>query len=467
MLWFALGLIAAEIAVKTLPSSPKIEWSQTARFDDGTLNLLKQMPPLEMTEMSPPTGRSLIIDVGTSYQEILGFGGAFTEASALNWRKLSEADQEEVIRRYFASPAEGGLGYTLGRVPINSCDFGPGDWRRTYSFDNVSGDVNLEHFDDNVSHDVESGIIPMIRAAQRAIEATGAKLTLFASPWSPPHWMKVPVDGTQSMLATAKPNGLLPAMQRPWAKYFSRFISACAHVISSNRDCLCQTYTGHKPTPTLAKPTLGTAPTAHPARLGAHASTDRRHGINIWGVTIQNEPEAGDVGWEKCLWTPEFQSRFVKEHLGPVLAAEQPGTKIIGFDHNKDHVVEWARGLYKDPDARTYFDGIGVHWYGGLNVHNLDNTHAVAPEKFILATEACNCPGVIHQDNLVEWWQRAEHIGMDILQDLLHWTTGWTDWNLILDPTGGPNHLGNRCDANLIADPTRSQGRGAIIVQVQ
>ena len=45
---------------------------------------------------------------------------------------------------------------------------------------------------------------------------------------------------------------------------------------------------------------------------------------------------------------------------------------------------------------------------------------------------------------------------MDILQDLLHWTTGWTDWNLILDPTGGPNHLGNRCDANLIADPDDS-----------
>ena len=91
--------------------------------------------------------------------------------------------------------------------------------------------------------------------------------------------------------------------------------------------------------------------------------------------------------------------------------------------------------------------------------------HAVAPEKFLLATEACNCPGVIYEEAPLEWWQRAEHLGMDILQDLLHWCTGWVDWNLILDPTGGPNHLGNRCDANLIADPTKSKGRGSVIVQ--
>ena len=155
----------------------------------------------------------------------------------------------------------------------------------------------------------------------------------------------------------------------------------------------------------------------------------------------------------------------MRDHLGPVLRAEQPGVKIIGFDHNKDHVVDWAKGLYADPAAAQYFDGIGVHWYGGLNVHNLNNAHAVAPHKFLLATEACNCPGVVYRAQTTEWWQRAEHIGMDILEDLLHWTTGWTDWNLILDTTGGPNHLGNRCDANLIADPKNKMGYGTIVMQ--
>ena len=89
------------------------------------------------------------------------------------------------------------MGYTVGRVPINSCDFGPGEWWRYYNFDDVAGDVSLAHFDDSVSHDVESGMIPMIKAAQTAIESAGGKLALFASPWSPPGWMKLPVKGVR------------------------------------------------------------------------------------------------------------------------------------------------------------------------------------------------------------------------------------------------------------------------------
>jgi glucosylceramidase len=108
--------------------------------------------------------------------------------------------------------------------------------------------------------------------------------------------MKLPINGVRSMLSTAKPNGLDPEMQRPYANYFSRFISAY-----------------------------------------------KKHGIDIWGVTVQNEAEAGDVGWEKCLWTPEFQAQFVKKHLCPVLRADHPGTKIIGFDHNKDHGMHACR----------------------------------------------------------------------------------------------------------------------------
>ena len=69
------------------------------------------------------------------------------------------------------------------------------------------------------------------------------------------------------------------------------------------------------------------------------------------------------------------------------------------------------------------------------------------------------------QDLEVEWWGRAEHLGMDILEDLLHWCTGWVDWNLILDTTGGPNHLGNRCDANIIADPKNKKGHGTLVMQ--
>ena len=218
----------AALAVPGIAAIKPVEWEQTAFRAGGKHDLLKSMPPLTLTA-SPevPEKKALVIDRSEIFQEITGFGGAFTEAAAGNWRTLTESDQAEVIKRYFASPEEGGLGYTVGRVPINSCDFGPGEWWRTYSFDDVDGDVSLAHFDTTVSHDVSSGIIPMIQAAQAAIKGAGrGELTLFASPWSPPHWMKLPVADAwnashlvRSMLRTALPNGLDPTMQRPCAAY--------------------------------------------------------------------------------------------------------------------------------------------------------------------------------------------------------------------------------------------------------
>ena len=399
---------------------------QTARFKDGSTNLLKDMPALEMESMEAlPNEKTLEIDTSKTYQEILGFGGAFTEASAINWQLLSAEQQKEVIRLYFADPKDGGHGYTLGRVPMNSCDFSPA----SYSFDDVTADVDLDHFDHSVAHDVEVGMIPMMQQAQDLVQKRGLELNIYASPWSPPAWMKLPVGGDQSMVKSASPNGLMPSMQRPWAKYFSKFINAYA-----------------------------------------------KHGLKMWGVTVQNEPEAA-VGWEACLWTPKYMAQFVRDHLGPVLANDHPDVKIIGYDHNKDHLNLWAKELYADTEALKFFDGIGVHWYGGLNTHNLEYAHKLAPDKFILATEACNCGGVVFKDGtyadgmltkgdfLPAWWSRAEGLALDILEDLRYWAVGWTDWNLVLSPSGGPNHLKNLCDANIIADPEHTVGDESIILQ--
>ena len=205
----------------------KVSWTATVRKPDSSLVLLEDQPPLTMTSIDGDAPPALVIDRDETFQTIRGFGGAFTEASALNWKLLSPEDQVEVIRLYFAAPEEGGLGYTVGRVPINSCDFSP----KSYTFDDHEGDVDLTHFDATVAHDVDSGMVPMIKAALKTVRDRGAELQLLASPWSPPAWMKVPVpvdwdDREQSMVRSAKPNGLLPSMQRPWANYFSRWISA-------------------------------------------------------------------------------------------------------------------------------------------------------------------------------------------------------------------------------------------------
>jgi len=132
--------------------------------------------------------------------------------------------------------------------------------------------------------------------------------------------------------------------------------------------------------------------------------------------------------------------------LGPQLRKDHPDLKIMIFDHNKDHVVDWVRTIMTDPEASRYADGTAVHWYSGPDFENLGQAHNIAPSKFLLGTEACNCPPSIGN------WDHGESYGYDIIGDLNHWAVGWTDWNVLLDLQGGPNHLNNFCDAPILAD---------------
>mmetsp|Transcript_20692 Transcript_20692/g.45414 ORF Transcript_20692/g.45414 Transcript_20692/m.45414 type:complete len:714 (-) Transcript_20692:200-2341(-) len=408
----ACKLLLAAVSLLARTQATPLRVIRTA-FDATSPELLKEQPASEMVAMASPSGSVLTVDSTVKYQEFIGFGGAFTEAAAINWRKMTEEDQAKIIHLYFADPSEGGHGYTMGRVPIGSCDFSPD----SYSFDNVPDDVDLTAFDKTVAHDEKSGMLPMIRAALKTAEARGHKMQIYASPWSPPAWMKLPIEGAPSMLHSAGPNGLNPKFQRTWAKFFSAFIDAY-----------------------------------------------RARGVDLWGITVQNEPE-NNATWEGCLYTPEFQAEFVRDHLGPVMHSEQPGVKIFGFDHNKDNVAKWAQVLYADPGARKYLDGLAVHWYGGLNTDHLETTHEIAPEKSILASEACNCNGVVYKNEAESWWSRAEDLALDILEDFRFWVIGWTDWNLVLSHTGGPNKVNNTCDANIICDPHEKMGMGTVILQ--
>lgn len=110
-------------------------------------------------------------------------------------------------------------------------------------------------------------------------------------------------------------------------------------------------------------------------------------------------------------------------------------------------VFRWADTIYSDKEASQYVWGIGVHWYSGDEFDHLNTTHARWPAKGMLATEATNAgspiPGSVTS---------AEKYAHDILGDLNNFVQGWTDWNIVLDAQGGPNHLNNWCDAPVIAD---------------
>jgi glucosylceramidase len=65
------------------------------------------------------------------------------------------------------------------------------------------------------------------------------------------------------------------------------------------------------------------------------------------------------------------QADFVTYHLGPQLKADHPDVNIFMFDHNKDHVINWAKELLDPTHASSKFiNGTSVHWYAGGMVRN-------------------------------------------------------------------------------------------------
>lgn len=337
----------------------------------------------------------LYVNRDIHYQKIIGFGGAFTESSAHNFYKLPVHIQNEVLEKYFGSD---GIGLTLGRIHINSCDFS----LSSYNFDDIDNDYSLLYFDTEVTHDnVE--IIPFILSA---LEVSSRPIKLVASPWSPPAWMKESIDGKRSMNGSATPNGLRnePAVKLAWAHYISKFITAY----------------------------------------------DRK-GIPIWAVTPQNEPEF-PAPWEACAYDTSRESEFISDYLGPVIKAEHPNILILGYDHNKDHLLTWTDALVNG-DEKGYLDGMAFHWYGGLDrvtdgtfgYNTLNASYHLAKDKIFLNTEGCSCPNVAIND-----WLRAERLGHDIIYDLQNYAQGWIDWNLLVDYLGGPNQKKNYCDASIL-----------------
>ena len=172
-------------------------------------NFLEVQPPIAPADSAHTAGTVVWINPEKSFQEIEGFGGAFTEAAANTWQKLSNARREEVLRACF--DRNSGHGYTMCRVHMNSCDFALGN----YAHAEVHGDVALEHF--TIERDRQA-LLPFIKAAQ---QMAGTPLKLLVSPWSPPAWMK----SNGQMNHGGK---LLPQYRAAWAQCFVKFIQAYA-----------------------------------------------------------------------------------------------------------------------------------------------------------------------------------------------------------------------------------------------
>jgi glucosylceramidase len=324
------------------------------------------------------------------YQEIEGFGGAFTEAASVTLDKLGEKNREEVLNAYF-NP-EKGIGYSFCRTHINSCDFSLGN----YTYVEKEGDVNLETF--SIERDKKS----LLRFIKDAMNVDGADFRLFASPWSPPAWMKTNFKMNEG-------GKLKEEYRESWAKYYARYIKEYS-----------------------------------------------AEGVKIWGLTVQNEAKATQR-WDSCVFTAEEERDFVKDYLGPVLdKAGMSDVKIMIWDHNKERVYERAKVAFSDPEAAKYIWGTAFHWYSGDHFESVDALHHMYPDKKLIFTEGC-AESFKAERIKSGSWSAGEMYGHDIIGDLNNWTSAWVDWNLILDEQGGPNHVGNYCNASIIADTANDQ----------
>jgi len=343
------------------------------------LKLTPSEKALSFTALKQPleTQVSVFVNPNQTFQSIVGIGGAITDASAETFAKIPKDKQQEVLTAYY--DPEKGIGYTLARTNIHSCDFSSGSY--TYI---KEGDKDLKTF--SIDHDKKYRI-PLIK---RAI-ATAGKLTLFASPWSPPAFMK----DTKDMLHGGK---LLPEYYQSWATYYTKFIKAY-----------------------------------------------EKEGIPVWGISIQNEPMATQI-WESCIFTGEEERDFLKNYLGPTMYKEGfADKKIIAWDHNRDMLYQRASTMLDDPEAAKYVWGIGFHWYenwsGGLTMpDNVKLVHEAYPQTNLIFTEGCK---EHYENSKMGDWKLGEMYGTNMIADFNNGITAWTDWNILLDETGGPNHVKN------------------------
>ena len=120
---------------------------------------------------------------------------------------------------------------------------------------------------------------------------------------------------------------------------------------------------------------------------------------------------------------------------------------IVIWDHNRDIAYDRVKTVLEDKEAAKYVWGSGIHWYESEEFSNTSKVHDEFPDKHIIFTEGCQEGGV-----KLGVWDTGERYGRNIIGDLNNYIEAWMDWNIILDETGGPNHVGNLCDAPIIID---------------
>uniref|UniRef100_A0A0N5B0T6 Glucosylceramidase n=1 Tax=Syphacia muris TaxID=451379 RepID=A0A0N5B0T6_9BILA len=314
---------------------------------------------------------------------------------------LIKVNSQQIYQKIIGFGGTFSLAYTLGNVPIGSNLFSTA----VYSYDEFVDDFNLRGF--NLTEEDFELKIPYVKDALRL---SNDKLKLFATPWSPPQWMLESNHDRQLRNDT---------------KYYTAYAKYLLRKQKTLR--FLEEYS--------------------------------KNNISFWGVTVQNRPESEEKRQHYMYYTPEIQREFVNNYLGPTLKNSTVGKNvaIIGFNDLLELLPKWIKGLFGDNfgKADDYIKGIGVHGYRFNGAHPeykfISQAVEKYPEKFVLSTEGSN---QLSKTSLGNWTNDELSLAHDIIQNLVHGMSGWTDSNLCLDLEGGPRLVEAAYDTPIIVNAT-------------
>jgi len=335
---------------------------------------------------------TITVDPSRAYQTMDGFGASITDSSAHVLYSLREGAREGTMRDLF-SPAQGN-GLSILRQPMGASDFVAGGF---YTYDDMAPgqtDYGMRHF--SIAHD-QAQILPLLRTALRL----NPKTKVIGTPWSPPAWMKT----NKSLIGGRLIDD--PRIYAAYAQYFVRYVQAY-----------------------------------------------RTAGVPIYAVAVQNEPQNRHPSGYPGMDLPVAQEAKLINALGPALRDAGLGTKILGFDHNwslhpddaattppgESPETEYAADLLASSAGR-WLAGTAFHCYSGDQARQTA-LHQAFPAKGVWFTECSgsheptDLPGQVFSDTL-KWHARNLVIGVT-----RNWAKTVVNWNLALDPSGGPHNGG-------------------------
>ena len=355
-------LFLALLAAFSCQHAAKVEWVSTTFENPWQV--------MEAVEADAPAEASVVVDLQAVNQAVEGFGSCFNELGWTSLSELSEADRASIFQELY-TPA--GANFTMARMPLGSNDFSI-DY---YSYDDVDGDLALEHF--SIDHD-RATLLPFIRAAK----AVNPSLRIWASPWCPPEWMKVnrhyasrtaPFNGLPKDRET--PEGtdafiLEPTYLQAYAQYFGKFIDAY-----------------------------------------------KAEGIDIFMVMPQNEPNSDQV-FPSCTWTPEGLIAFLK-YLEPEMASRDVDV-YLGTMERADPEL-WDR-ILTDPEVGPSIKGMGFQWAGKDALPELHRRHPSLP---CYQTEQECGDGRNDWRGAMHSWDLMKHYFGNGVQSYFYWNTSLLD----------------------------------------